>query len=180
MVLLNSMKKINKYICERLHINKDIGLSNHLKDVSNTEINWRLKALYNALSSKEKYDLMRKVENHYKAHNNPKILFNVNTKTYKIFNLYICAILCEWDEAIQLLRDKILNCDDTLKPLFFDGNDKDANTNMLDAFIYNLYKESITGSLGDRLKYDYFKYNQTIEECNKHFEHYFELYNIQY
>ena len=168
------MKQINKYICERLHINKDIGLSNHLKDVSNTEINWRLKALYNALSSKEKYDLMCKVEN------NPKILFNVTTKTYKIFNLYICAILCEWDEAIQLLRDKILNCDELLKPLFFDGNDKDANTNMLDAFIYNLYKESITGSLGDRLKYDYFKYNQTIEECNKHFEHYFELYNIQY
>ena len=113
------MKQINYYILERLHINKDIGLSNHLKDVSNIEINWRLKALYNALSSKEKYDLMCKVENHHKAHNNPKILFNVNTKTYKIFNLYICAILCEWDEAIQLLRDKILNCDETLKPLFF-------------------------------------------------------------
>lgn len=51
---------------------------------------------------------------------------------------------------------------------------------MLDAFIYNLYKESMTGGLGDRLTYDYFKYNQTIEECNKHFEHYFKLYNIQY
>ena len=90
---INNMKQINYYILERLHINKDIGLSNHLKDVSNIEINWRLKALYNALSSKEKYDLMCKVENHHKAYNNPKILFNVNTKTYKIFNLYIIIFL---------------------------------------------------------------------------------------
>lgn len=176
------MKNLKDIIIERLHINKDTGSSVQLRDVSNIDINWRLKALYNALTSKEKYELMCTVETHYKAHNNPKRLFKSNTKTYKMFNLYICAILCEWDDAIQLLRDEIINCDESLRPIYFGvkKDEKDEFANMLDAFIYKLYKELMTGVLGTPVKDDYLKNDQTKEECNKHFEHYFALYNIKY
>ena len=179
------MKNLKDIIIERLHINKDIGSSVQLRDVSNIDINWRLKALYNALTSKEKYELMCNVETHYKAHNNPKRLFKSNTKTYKMLNLYICTILCEWDDAIQLLRDEILNCDEDLRPIYFgvksDNYNKDEATNILDGFIYKLYIESKEDTIAIPIGKAYFKDSvQPKEDYEKYFEHYFELYNIKY
>ena len=176
------MKNLKDIISEKLIINKNSVLtSKPVRDVSNIDINWRLRACYHTLSPTEKFDLMCKVETHYKANHNPKRLFNAKTKTYKIINLYICAILCEWDEAIETLRHEILYCDNMIKTLYFGAiaknNNLDECANMLDGYIYKLYNETKDNTFTTTYLRNS---NQTKEECDKHFEHYFNLYNIKY
>ena len=159
------MVNLNNYIIEKLIIGKNIIHKKekiHPKDVSEMKLSWVTDAnfqIMNITQHKSSFSNMVKFKKENKSINS---IINRKYSKYTLLGKFLEAIVLEWDELIQGLKNKIIET----KPF------KDTE-NQIDVYIYDAWKHKkyYTISLWSV---------DTQQQILAHFTHYLNLYNISY
>ena len=162
------MKHIINYITEKLRLSKDLKIQSK-PSISKIDIPWRLDAHFNIYSDKQKDDCMNRMDSYYTKQFKVNTLINSLKDSTKLVNRWYCAVLLEWDEAIQKIGKEI-------------EKRNIATVDQLSAYLYRCYNK--TGISLEQLARQYITNIKSgsiaITEYKQHLEHYFDLYNIDY
>ena len=153
------MKSLKHIIIERLTLsNKKVD---NKKDLSNVDIDWRIRSIFNANSISDKRKQMSAMKSFYEKNKNVKKLYTEATKPHIIAARLVSAILLQWDDAIDELRSAIINKYNYVKNI----------EDHLDAYMINVYNNDL---------YFYFKNydDYSPKEIKESLINYFEIYNI--
>jgi len=152
-------------ILEKLVFNKHTkSKQQELKSVKDIDIPWRLDAHFNVYSDKQKDACMNKMTAYYNKQSKVTTLINTIKDSTKLVNRWYCAVLLEWDEAIQKFGEEI-------------ENRNIATVDQLSAYLYRCYNKSQTSITIHAKEYGQ---DGDVNIYKKHLEHYFDLYNIEY
>lgn len=159
------MKNLNNYITEKLVIGKNIIHKKEKispKNVSEMKLSWVTDAnfqIMNITQHKSSFSNMVKFKKENKSINS---IINRKYSKHTLLGKFLEAIVLEWDELIQGLKNKIIE----IKPF------KDTE-NQIDVYIYDAWKHkkyyAISLWSGD-----------TEQQILAHFTHYLNLYNISH
>ena len=167
------MKNLKETIFEKLRLtNASLNKINSAKqDVSNVKLSYRTSIIFNATTFNEKNKNGTTLLKAFNNHKNPKTLYTSNIEIYNLADKFKAAILLQWDEAIDGLRNALI------KSNYFSGyNEVEDIENQLDAYIYNQYNT-------DNSYYPYRPVDYGLPtDINEHeaYEYYLDKYNIKH
>ncbi len=157
-----SEKLYHQQVDEKLVFNKHTKAKHELKSVTDIDIPWTVSAHFNIYSEKQKDACMNKMKSYYNKQSKVTTLINTIKDSTKLVNRWYCAVLLEWDEAIQKFGEEI-------------ENRNIATVDQLSAYLYMYYIKSPLTIHAEEYGQD-----GDVNIYKKHLEHYFELYNIEY
>ena len=157
------MKILKDIILEKLIINKHSKVKQQLKSVANIDIPWKVTTWFNVYSPKQQNATMNTMKAYYQKKSDPSKMANRVAKATELAQRWYCAVLLEWDEAIQAFGAEIEQRGYT-------------TIDMLSAYLYQKCYNRDGGS------WKASEYNQDgiDEHYDAHMIHYFDLYNIEY
>ena len=159
------MKNLKDKIFEKLVFNKHTkSKQQELKSVADIDIPWKVLAHFNIYSNKQKDNCMNKMVSYYTKKSKVTTLINSIKDSTKLMNRWYCAVLLEWDEAIQKFGEEI-------------EKRNIAKVDQLSAYLYMYYIKPQTSLTIHAQEYGQ---DGNVNIYKKHLEHYFELYNIDY
>lgn len=120
------MKNLKEIITERLHITKNSKVS-ELKDISNIKIDWHTRAYFNAYTPNERIKCFTKMKSYYDKGSKPLTLVHTIKDKIKLVNRWFAAVLLQWDEAIKVFKEAILE------------RIKNIDEDQWDAYIYDCW-----------------------------------------
>lgn len=162
------MKSLQDIITEKLRIGKSIKVDDiprKTADDLNIDIAYPFRSCLDCLRFDERKSMATKMEEARDKKRNPKTLVNSRSYTYHYVNKWFCAVMLQWDEAMDWFREQLD------KPKYITGLKTHDVPLLLDAYIYQIYKKTTRNSWSGWYS------TRTIENAC---EHYFDKYNIDY
>lgn len=158
-------KYLRNYINEKLKISNDMNIP--MRKLTPKEDSWRIRAFYNAISRNGKIKSYNNLLNIIKKSKDIKKTIHTLGNSELLLR-FIFSILCNWDEGIEIYRNRLIS---VLSNYINNTEDK------IDSFVLLLYDKGTPYGCDIR---DTLKNILSDEEITKSFEKYFNKYLIQY
>ena len=159
------MKNLQDIITEKLVIHKDSRNTSNLIDVSNVELQWKIKCIYGASSKKESQTTFNQMIIYADKNTKVTSLHKSNMNIWTLFDRWVSSILLEWDEAEEELRKELIN----------KINYPNLNVNeQLNAYLYKWYTDQMVGSLSE--KYGFWDDGEMLKD---HLRKYLNKYHVK-
>ena len=157
------MKTLKDIILEKLIINKNSKVKQQSKSVADIDIPWKVTAWFNVYTPSQQNAVMDKMIKYKQKNSNQIKMANGIAKVSELAQRWYCAVLLEWDEAIQAYGEEI-------------EKREYATIDLLSAYLYQKCYNRDGGSW----KASEYHQDGIAEHYDAHLEHYFDLYNIEY
>lgn len=160
--MVYKMKNLKDTILEKLVITKDTKEKHTTKSVADIDIPWKVTAWFNVYSPKQQNAVMDKMVRYKQKNTNQVKISNIVAKPSELAQRWYCAVLLEWDEAIQIYGEQIETRGHT-------------TIDILSAYLYQKCYYRV-----GTWKPSEYRQDGIDKHYDAHLEHYFDLYNIEY
>lgn len=123
------MKTLNTFIFEKLHLGKTTNVNTSKKDIKDVKIDWHLTYYFNCYNQNEKAKCFAKMKSYYDKGSKPLTLVHTIKNDIKLVNRWFAAILLQWDEAIEVFKEAMIE------------RIQEVSEEQWDAYIYDLFEK---------------------------------------